>query len=110
MYQELPDNATKAQYEALLNETIDIFKNKVMQDDDELSKVILMQLMDIKEYIVDKRLLTDEDEIDERYNLGAIAIKNFEGDSDMESRLCDIFGGAIDYASMPENDNKTTIQ
>lgn len=102
MYQELPDNATKVQYEALLNETIDIFKNKLMQDNDEISRVILLQLMDIKEYIVDERLLTDEDEIDERYNIGAIATKAFEEDPDMESRLCDIFSGAIEYASMPD--------
>lgn len=102
MYQELPDNANKVQFKALLSETIAIIRSEVEKSNDELFNVILMQLEDIKENIVDKQILTDEDEINDRYTLGAVAIKNFEEDPEMESRLCDIFGGAIEYASMPD--------
>ena len=44
----------------------------------------------------------DEDEIDERYSLGAIATNNFEEGDEIYERLCDILLGAIDYRNYDE--------
>lgn len=103
MYYPLSANPTKEEYSNLLHETI-LYLNTLKNSgiDDYLYDLIIAQLIDIKEKVVIKRELIDEDEINERYSIGGIAIKNFEEGSEMRERLCDIFSGAMDFAFLPE--------
>lgn len=96
----LPENATRIQYQQFLNETIDIFRLHSNNEDDELSHIILDQLLDIKENVVDLGVLTEWDEINERYTLGGIAIKNFDEDDELGLRIQDVFYGAVKYEEM----------
>lgn len=96
----LLENATKAEYQQLLNETIDIFRLQSKDEDDELSRIILDQLLDIKENIVDLGVLTEWDEINERYTLGALSIHNFSEDDELRQRIQDVFYGALEYENM----------
>lgn len=105
MYYPLPDNPTKEDYSNLLLETISYVNAlKNSEIDDYLYTLIIEQLIDIKEMIVDKRELIDEDEINERYSLGGIATRNFEEGNEMRERLCAIFSGAMDFAFLPEKE------
>ena len=101
----LPENASKADYQRLLNETIDIFQFRSNNEDDELSRIILEQLLDIKENVVDLEVLTEWDEINERYTLGGIAIREFPKDEEMQLRLRDIFWGAVHYAELENKED-----
>jgi hypothetical protein len=96
----LPDNPTKVEYQQLLNETIDIFRIQSKNEDDELSRIILDQLLDIKDNVVELGVLTEWDEINERYTLGGLAVNNFEEKDELGQRLKDVFGGAMEYEKM----------
>lgn len=96
----LPENATKLEYQQFLNETIEIFRLQSKDEDDELSRIILDQLLDLKENVVDLGVLTEWDEINERYTLGGLAIKNFDVDDELGLRIQDVFYGALDYNEM----------
>lgn len=96
----LPENASKTEYIQFLNETIDIFRIRSENEEDELSRIILDQLLDIKENVVELGVLTEFDEINERYTLGGIAVKNFDEDDLLGQRLSDVFGGALEYEEM----------
>ena len=96
----LPENATKLEYQQFLNETIEIFRLQSKDEDDELSRIILDQLLDLKENVVDLGVLTEWDEINERYTLGELAIKNFDVDDELGLRIQDVFYGALDYNEM----------
>ena len=96
----LPENATKAEYQQLLNETIDIFRLQSKNENDELSRIILEQLLDIKENVVNLGVLTELDEINERYTLGGLAVNNFEEEDELGQRLRDVFWGALEYEEM----------
>lgn len=94
------DNLTKAEYRQLLDETIEIFRIQSKNEDDELSRIILNQLLDLKENVVNLGVLTEWDEINERYTLGGLAIKNFEEDDELGQRLKEVFWGALEYEEM----------
>ena len=96
----LSNNATKAEYRQFLDETIELFSIKNDNEDDELSCVILEQLLDIKENVVNRCVLTEWDEINERNTLGGLAIKNFDEDDELGQRIKDVFVGAIEYDEM----------
>ena len=103
MYNPLPNKPTKEDYSNLLLDTISYVEQIVNDDSDNyLYEIILAQLIDIKEIIVEKQELIDEDDINERYTLGGIAVKNFEEGEEMRERLCTIFSVASDYAFLPE--------
>ena len=53
--------------------------------------------------VVDNEIIIDSFDIDERYTLGAIAIRYFEEESELRNKLCDIFYGAMHYSEYPEN-------
>lgn len=61
------------------------------------------QLVDIQKNVVDEGLYSDWEQINERYTLGAIAVKNYYEDEEMYQRLCDIFGEAIIYSEPQDN-------
>lgn len=96
----LSENATKAEYQQFLNETIEIFRIQSKNEDDELSRIILDQLLDIKDYVVDLGILTEWDEINERYTLGGLAVNNFEEEDELGQRIKDVFCGALEYEGM----------
>lgn len=96
----LPENATKVEYQQFLNETIDIFRLQCENEDDVLSRVILDQLLDLKENVVDLGALTEWDDINERYTLGGLAIKNYDEDDELGLRIQDVFYGALEYEQM----------
>lgn len=75
---ELSDNYSKAEYILLLNETIEMFRLQCNNEEDFLSQNILEQLLDIKENVIELGVLTEWDDINERYTLGGLAVKNFE--------------------------------
>ncbi len=52
--------------------------------------------------IVENQIITDAFEIDERYTLGAIAVRYFEESSELRDKLSGIFYGAIHYSEYPE--------
>lgn len=95
----LPENATKVEYQQFLNETIEIFRLQSKNEHDELSRIILDQLLDLKENVVDLGVLTEWDEINERYTLGGLAIKNYEEEDELGQRIKDVFWGALEYNS-----------
>ena len=97
---KLPENATRAEYQQLLNETIDIFRLQSKDKDDELSHIILEQLLDIKENVVELGVLSEWDEINERYTLGALSIHNFSEDDELRQRIQDVFYGSLEYENM----------
>lgn len=96
----LPNNATKIEYQHFLNETIDIFRIQSKNEDNELCHIILNQLLDIKKNVVCLGVLTEWDEINERYTLGGLAVSNYEEDDEFGERLKEVFCGALEYNEM----------
>lgn len=103
MYKRLNTERTQKHYKEILEAAIaetqllkDKFPELIMY------KGILEQLLDIKKNIVDENKVLSEDDIYDRYSLGAIAVKNFSLENDVYAqKLSDVFGGAFDYYQMP---------
>ncbi len=102
MYQRLSEHKTKFYYKKILKDTIVIVADSLEQEPDVLIQNIHDQLVDIQKNIVDNGLYSDWELINERYTLGAIAVKNYDEDDEMYQRLCDIYGGAILYSELPD--------
>ena len=102
MYRQLSDNKTKLHYKEILNETLLIAEEHLSLEQTTLWNSIVNQLRDIKEKVVEKQTFTGWEEIYDRYTLGAIAVRDFSDNDEMQDRLCDIYSGAIDYSSMPK--------
>ena len=102
MYQRLSEHKTKFYYKKILKDTIVIVADSLEQEPDVLIQNIHDQLVDIQKNIVDNGLYSDWEQINERYTLGAIAVKNYDEDDEMYQRLCDIYGGAILYSELPD--------
>ena len=104
MYKRLNLNRKKSYYKLILEEVIketEIYLNK--SPEISLYRMILNQLKDIELNIVKKNNVFSEDELYNRYSLGAIAVKNFDLETDeYGQKLSDIFGGTFDYYLMPE--------
>lgn len=103
MYTRLFLNRTKKRYEEILNIAVDETLLLAEKNPDiNIYRVIYNQLIDIKDNIIIKKTVFTEDEIFKRYNLGAIAVKNFDIEYDeYGQKLSDVFGGSIDYHQMP---------
>ena len=68
-----------------------------------LYRSIFNQLVDVRTTLKKGDFLKADD-IYVRYNFGAIAVKNFEPDTDLYAReLQDLFGGLFDFYRMPES-------
>ena len=93
---------TQNSYNQLVNETLIIAENRRSLEQTTIWNSIINQLRDIKIMVIEKKTFKDWEEIYERYTLGTIAIHEFSEGDEMRTRLCDIFGGAVDYLSMPE--------
>jgi hypothetical protein len=104
MYQRLYLNRTKARYRQIVNETLAQTKNLLERFPEiGMYKSIYKQIEDIRENIIGKGVKFSADEIQDRYTLGAIAVKNFDLEhEEYAQRLSDIFGGADEYPASPE--------
>jgi hypothetical protein len=104
MYKRLFLERTKERYKQIISDTLIISKKFVEKFPDiTMYESIHNQILDIKKEIVEKEIVFTEDEIYSRYNLGAIAAKNFDLEHDeFAQRLSDIFGGSMDYNTMIE--------
>lgn len=94
------DNYSKTEYIQFLNETIEIFCLQCNDEEDIISQNILEQLLDIKENVIELGVLTEWDDINERYTLGGLAIKNFEEDDELGQRIQNVFFGALNYHNL----------
>ena len=102
MYKRLKDKKTKGYYLQILNETIELVQTLSSNENNGLYKNLYLQLVDVKKNVVEEQKYSGWEQVNSRYTIGAIATKNFENDDELRYRLCDIFGGAMDYSSMPE--------
>lgn len=96
------DKNTKNSYELFLNEVICFIESIMPKVSDYLYKMIYDQLVDIRLNIVNSSTLRDYDEINERYNLGGLAIRNFDDDDDFRTILVNILRGALYYSQLPD--------
>jgi len=91
---------SKQEYKKLLEETIAIVEKHFEDNNDSLNKVLLEQLKDLKICVVELGVLTEWYDINERYSIGGIAVKNFDEDDEMYRRLTGIFDGALNYRNL----------
>ena len=96
------EKKSKSEYRRFLNEVIGWMEDIMQRVDDDIYVLIYNQLLDIKENVVDWALFTEWDEINQRYTLGGLAVKNFEEDDEMRMVLVNVFCGAIHYSEYPE--------
>lgn len=79
-----------------------MFRLQSNNKNDELSNNILEQLLDIKENVIELEVLSEWDEINERYTLGGLSIRNFDEDDELGLRLQNVFWGALEFGKMHE--------
>lgn len=96
------ENETKLNYDIFLNKVIGLIEDIMAKVDDYLYKIIYDQLIDIRLNVINSNVLKDYDEINERYNLGGLAIKNFEENDELRIILVNVFRGALHYSEFPE--------
>lgn len=102
MYENFKNIPTRNQYNKVLTETIEYFKANRNGLLNELNVNILEQLNDIIEHLDNYESLGDTDNINQRYDLGAIAVNWLEDGSEAQQRLFDVFWGIIHYLDMPD--------
>jgi hypothetical protein len=100
MYKNYKDIPTRKQYQINILETIEYFKTSTDILQDELRIHLLQQLDSIKDHLEDFEKECNIDELNERYDIGAIAIKYLEDGSDAQLRLFDIFWGVLHYSEL----------
>lgn len=100
MYNKYKDIPSRYRYQVDLQETIDFFNALTDSSQQNMKSHILRQLNDIKEHINEFEQECDVDEINERYDLGAIAVNALEDDSEAQLRLIDIFWGVLHYSEL----------
>lgn len=103
MYENFKNIPTRSQYNKVLAETIEYFKANENGLPNELNVHVLEQLNDIIEHLDNYESLGDTDDIDQRYDLGAIAVNWLEEGSEAQQRLSDVFWGVIHYLDMSES-------
>ena len=86
------NNETKENFKSLLNDTIDIVRG--------LLNTSKIELEDIKEIIVTLEIPLDEDEINQRYSFGGLAIKNLRPETELYKRLTTLYYGTLCYLQL----------
>lgn len=94
------ENETKMNFRLLLEETKAMVQDLLNEDASDIYGLIMYELNDMMETIVDLGLPLDEDEINQRYSLGAIAIKNFDQETELYKRMTTLFYGAMVYSEL----------
>ena len=102
MKTEFYSDETKCKYKAKLVETIGVFENLLKETHLPIYENVVNQLLDIKEMVVEKQIIFESFDIDERYTLGAIAIRYFDENKKLQDILCDIYYGALHFSEFPE--------
>ncbi|WP_312076431.1 immunity protein Tsi6 family protein [Chryseobacterium sp.] len=105
MYTRLDNNRTKKYYREIINSAL-LETEKLLKMSPEIIiyQSIYNQLADINEKIIKNHIIFSEDELYNRYSLGALAVKNFDLDNDeYAQKLSDSFGGTFDYNEMKES-------
>ena len=103
MYIRLSARRTKAYYQEIMAQAMaETDQLRRMSPDVAMYEVIYAQLMDLKEQVIDRGMVIPRSVLYKRYSLGTIAVKNFDEEQDpYAQKLCDCYGGAIDYHKMP---------
>lgn len=94
------NNETKENFKSLLNDTIDIVRGLLNTSKIELYEIVLSELEDIKEIIVTLEIPLDEDEINQRYSFGGLAIKNLRPETELYKRLTTLYYGTLCYLQL----------
>jgi hypothetical protein len=98
MYIRLEDNLTKKYYQEIVEKALAIAKEEYEKSPDIPMNITLYnQLLDIKKTVISEHKVYTEDEADQKYSLGIMAIRNF----DYKDMLVDIAFGISLYPGMP---------
>ena len=100
MYANFKSIPTRSQYRTVLSETIEYFEKDETILSDGLNVHVLGQLKDIMLHLDDYESLGDVDDINERCDIGSIAINCLEDGSEAQLRLSDVFWGVVHYLDM----------
>lgn len=88
---------SQLEYRQLLIESIELFQNMNDKSPSMVFRSIISQMKDILKYVVDEQIITNWFDIDERYSLGAIAVREFPDNSELQERLCKVYSGALEF-------------
>lgn len=105
MYVPLERNLKKSYFRALLEKAIELTQKEIEATPSlSVYQSVLNQLNDIKRRVVEQERAFSEEETHQRYHLGQIAIRYFDGYQDFEYAdiLIDIAYGISKYPDMPE--------
>lgn len=105
MYTRLEDNFTKKYYQEIVEKALTQAQKEYEQSPNIPMNISLYnQLLDIKKTVILENRVYTEDEADQKYSLGIMAIKNFDGykNFDYKGMLVDISYGISLYPTMIE--------
>lgn len=105
MYIPLEKNLKKSYFKELLERAVELTQKEIEATPSlSVYKSILNQLNDIKQRVVEEKREFSEEEAHQRYNLGQIAIRYFDGYEGFEYAdiLIDIAYGISKYPNMLE--------
>ncbi len=102
MYKSFKNRPTRKEYQRVLFETIEYINDHYWLFSNGLNWHVLEQLNDIKLRLNDFNSLGDPDDINERYDFGAIALEFLDEGSEAQLRLCDVFWGVVHYSELSE--------
>lgn len=107
MNTRLSQKLSKSYYREILNKALDQAKVEYESSPNiSLNESIYRQLVDIKQSVIVKTQIFTEEESRNRYSLGVLVVRNFDGyldsDWDYPKMLIDIAAGVSRYPKMPE--------
>lgn len=100
MYYRYKDIPTRSQYKRDLKETRAFMSSMVDYLEPEFFLHITRQLDDVIERLPEFEKGCDNDEVNERYDFGSIALKWLNEDSEEQLRLVDAFWGLLHLAEL----------
>lgn len=103
MYKRLATEKTRQYYNKILMRTLFLSEERLLKEQSVLWNSIVNQLRDIKVMIVEKQVLSDWEDVYERYTIGTIAVREFPENDEMQARLSDIFWGAVHFKELQDN-------
>ena len=105
MYTRLSQVMTKSYYREILEKALKQAKEEYkISPDISFNRSIYNQLVDIKKVVVEEGYIFTLEESKQKYPLGVMTIRNFDGyeDFDYKDMLIDISYGISRYPTMPE--------
>lgn len=106
MYTRLSKIMTKSYFREILQKAIEHAEHELsIAPNIPMNISFYKQLIDIKKTVVDENKIFTEDEADDKYPLGVMAIRNFDGYEGFEYKdmLVDVSYGIPFYPNMPED-------